>query len=299
MTLDSKPKILCVDDERGVLDSLSRLLKKDFIVMTATTAEQGLEIAKDQTDIAVVVSDYRMPGMNGVEFLKHMKQLCPTAARTILSGQIDINELSYAINSAEIHRFFLKPWENDYLKLQIHEAVQTHVNLSEKTHFKYLSLTDPVTGLMNHRFFQDELKRCIEECSTVSLVMLDVDHFKSFNDRYGHPEGDRLLAEIGQTLKNNVDAPATASRYGGEEFALILPEMDPIKALAFAETIRTKIAENPLPGPGRDAFVTASLGLAIYPEDAESASELIQKADEAMYLSKGQGRNCTHRYKPE
>lgn len=298
MSKSDKAKILCVDDENGVLESLSRLLKKDFEVFTAPSAEQGLLIATEQEDLAVVVSDYRMPGMNGVEFLRHMKQLRPTAARTILSGQIDINELSHAINSAEIHRFFLKPWENDYLKLQIHEAVQTHVNLSEKTHFKYLSLTDPVTGLMNHRFFQDELKRCLEQNTTVSLIMLDVDHFKSFNDRYGHPEGDRLLAQIGELLKTSIKSPATASRYGGEEFAIILPDTKGDPAMAYAEKLRQIIAETRLAGPGRDAFVTASLGVAVYPDDSDSPSDLIQKADEAMYLSKGQGRNRTTRYQP-
>lgn len=298
MNSNSKPKILCVDDEVGVLESLSRLLKKDFQIFTATSAEEGLEIAKKHLDLAVVVSDYRMPGMNGVDFLKHMKQISPTTARTILSGQIDINELSHAINSAEIHRFFLKPWENDYLKLQMYEAVQTHINLSEKTHFKYLSLTDPVTGLMNHRFFQDELKKIVDANTPVALIMLDVDHFKSFNDRYGHPEGDRLLAQIGQCIADSASLPATASRYGGEEFSIILPEANGEAALQFAEMLRQKIAENPLPGPGRDAFITASLGIAIFPEDAGSASELIQKADEAMYLSKGQGRNRSTRYKP-
>ena len=296
MSQDDKAKILCVDDETGVLESLSRLLKKDFQVFTAPSAEEGLEIAKKHSDLAVVVSDYRMPGMNGVEFLRHMKQICPTAARTILSGQIDINELSHAINSAEIHRFFLKPWENDYLKLQIHEAVQTHINLSEKTHFKYLSLTDPVTGLMNHRFFQDELKKCVEENKKVALIMLDVDHFKSFNDRYGHPEGDRLLAQIGEILKGLVKPPATASRYGGEEFAIILPDKAEKAAMTFAEKLRKAISETALEGPGRDAYITASLGVAVYPKDSESPSVLIQKADEAMYLSKGQGRNRTTRY---
>ncbi len=299
MSKNGKAKVLCVDDEAGVLESLSRLLKKDFEVFTAPTAEQGLEIAKNHLDLAVVVSDYRMPGMNGVEFLRHMKQLCPTAARTILSGQIDINELSHAINSAEIHRFFLKPWENDYLKLQIHEAVQTHINLSEKTHFKYLSLTDPVTGLMNHRFFQDELKKCLEQNDKVALIMLDVDHFKSFNDRYGHPEGDRLLAQMGEMLKAQVKLPATASRYGGEEFAIILPKAGDKYAMTFAENLRKLLAETPLVGPGRDAFITASLGIAVYPKDSGSASDLIQKADAAMYLSKGQGRNRTTRHQAD
>ncbi|MCB0406855.1 MAG: diguanylate cyclase [Bdellovibrionales bacterium] len=287
------PKILCVDDEPGVLESLSRLLKKDFQVFTALSGEQGIEVAKANPDLAVIVSDYRMPGMNGVLFLREMKTLCPTAARTILSGQIDIHEISNAINTAEIHRFFLKPWENDYLKLQIHEAVQTHINLSEKTHFKYLSITDPITGLTNHRFFQDQLRKTISENQLVSLIMLDVDHFKSFNDRYGHPEGDQLLSEISQTLLDLMHAEGTASRYGGEEFSLILPNFTAEQAFKYGETLRQKISKKPMRGPGREAFVSVSLGIATYPTHANSPEELIEKADKALYLSKGQGRNKT------
>ncbi|MEO0334870.1 MAG: response regulator, partial [Pseudomonadota bacterium] len=96
MTSDKKgkAKILCVDDEPGVLQSLTRLLKKDFEVLTATSGEDGLKILEKNLDMAVIVSDYRMPGLNGVEFLKKARSLAPSVARTILSGQIDINELS-------------------------------------------------------------------------------------------------------------------------------------------------------------------------------------------------------------
>lgn len=287
------PKVLCVDDEPGVLQSLSRLLKSDFTVLTADSAEKGLELAKENLDLAVIVSDYRMPGKNGVEFLKEMKAICPTAARTILSGQIDINELSHAINSAEINRFFLKPWENDYLKLQIHEAVQTHINLSEKTHFKYLSITDPITGLYNHRYFQDQLREIIELEKNGALVMADVDHFKSYNDRYGHPEGDRLLQEIGSSLKELVGQSGFVARYGGEEFALLLPNKTAQQAYTIAEAVREKLASRALAGPGRDSYVTVSLGVSSFPEHTTQPELLIQMADDALYLSKSQGRNCT------
>ena len=85
---ENRPKILCVDDEPGVLQSLSRLLKSDFNVLTAESAEEGLRSAKENLDLAVIVSDYRMPGQNGVDFLKEMKKVCPTAARTILLGKL-------------------------------------------------------------------------------------------------------------------------------------------------------------------------------------------------------------------
>lgn len=292
-TKNAKPKVLCVDDEPGVLESLSRLLKKDFEVLTSGNAEEALSEIDAHQDLAVIVSDYRMPGMNGVEFLRQARDRVPFAARTILSGQIDIKELSDAINKAEIHRFFLKPWENDYLKLQIFEAVQTHNNLAEKSHFQHLSITDPITGLTNHRFFQDKLREKLESEERLALLMVDVDHFKSFNDRYGHPEGDRLLMEIANTLDSFTGSKGFVSRYGGEEFSILLPTLDSKEAFQFAEGLRKQISDNAMPGPGREAFVTVSIGGACFPEDAKEPEKLIQLADEALYKSKGQGRNRT------
>jgi diguanylate cyclase (GGDEF)-like protein len=234
-----------------------------------------------------------MPGLTGVEFLKKARDIVPSAARTILSGQIDINELSEAINKAEIHRFFLKPWENDYLRLQMFEAVQTHNNLSEKSHFQYLSITDPVTGLTNHRYFQDLLREKIEEKRNLALLMVDVDHFKSFNDRYGHPEGDRLLREIASAIEMFIGKQGSVSRYGGEEFSVLIPEQTGEQALSFAEKLREQLAGTPLPGPGREAYVTVSIGVACFPENAKDAQTLVQLADDALYKSKGRGRNCT------
>ena len=288
-----RAKVLCVDDEPGVLQSLTRLLKKDFEVYTAASAEDGLKVLEDQADMAVIVSDYRMPGMNGIEFLKEARSMTPSAARTILSGQIDINELSEAINKAEIHRFFLKPWENDYLRLQIHEAVQTHINLSEKSHFQHLAITDPVTGLTNHRYFQDLLREKIEEQTPLALLMVDVDHFKSFNDKYGHPEGDRLLRGIASTIDNFIEQKGSVSRYGGEEFSVLLPQFEKRQAMELAEQLRLHLAENPVPGPGREAYVTVSIGVAGFPEHTDTPQVLIQLADDALYKSKGLGRNCT------
>ncbi|NQY99752.1 MAG: diguanylate cyclase [Bdellovibrionales bacterium] len=288
-----RAKVLCVDDEPGVLQSLTRLLKKDFEVYTAASAEDGLKVLEDQADMAVIVSDYRMPGMNGIEFLKEARSMTPSAARTILSGQIDINELSEAINKAEIHRFFLKPWENDYLRLQIHEAVQTHINLSEKSHFQHLAITDPVTGLTNHRYFQDLLREKIEEQTPLALLMVDVDHFKSFNDKYGHPEGDRLLRGIASTIDNFIEQKGSVSRYGGEEFSVLLPQFEKRQAMELAEQLRLHLAENPVPGPGREAYVTVSIGGACFPEHTDTPQVLIQLADDALYKSKGLGRNCT------
>ncbi|NJL24205.1 MAG: diguanylate cyclase [Calothrix sp. SM1_5_4] len=223
-----KTKVLCVDDDNSILDALTRLLKAQFDVGTASCAREGLDWLKKNPDCAVVLSDFRMPGMNGVEFLREIRQNHPESVRAILSGQIDLQLVSEAINNSDIHKFFLKPWENDYLLVQMSEALNLHHTLREKAHYERLAVTDPVTQVSNHRFFQNQLRRELQARpqGPVSLLIFDVDDFKAYNDRYGHPEGDRLLYNVAQTLERLRPREGFVSRYGGEEFTMILPGLD-------------------------------------------------------------------------
>jgi diguanylate cyclase (GGDEF)-like protein len=295
------PKIVCVDDEPSILHSLERLLKNSFQVLTAESPSAGLAQLRAHPDCAVVLSDYRMPESNGVEFLRQVRALYPHMSRAILSGQIDLHQVSDALNNHDIHKFFLKPWENDYLQVQMLEAVQMHRTLVEKAHFEHLSITDPVTQLTNHRHFQAQLRRQLEGCradgAEMALVIFDVDHFKAFNDRFGHPEGDRLLYGVASQLKNQAGGDGLVSRYGGEEFTLILPlrgrgEAGMREALAYAERLRTHVERTPFSGLSSSlAYITLSAGLACFPRHGTEAGELIDAADRALYQAKRQGRN--------
>ena len=126
------PKILCVDDEPSILQSLERLFKNRFSVLTCESASEALDILRAHPDCAVVLSDYRMPDLNGIELLRQVRIEHPLMSRAILSGQIDLAQVSDAINNQDIHKFFLKPWENEYLTLQMIEALHLHRTLSEK-----------------------------------------------------------------------------------------------------------------------------------------------------------------------
>src|SRR5665213_79994 len=290
------PKILCVDDESSILGSLERLLRDRFQVHTAASGTEGLATLRAHPDCAIVLSDFRMPDMNGVEFLRQVRVLYPQTSRAILSGQIDLQQVSDALNASDIHKFFLKPWENEYLILQMLEAVQLHRTLTEKAHFEHLSITDPITQLTNHRFFQDRLRLNIEQARTtggsVALVIFDVDHFKAFNDRFGPPEGDRLLFSLASQLKKQAGESGMVSRYGGEEFTMILPNMSPDDALKFAEKVRAYFEHNPFTGLTSSlSYVTISGGLSCFPTHSKEAGDLIEIADRALYQAKRQGRN--------
>jgi len=158
-----------------------------------------------------------------------------------------------------------------------------------------LSITDGLTGLYNHRHFQEQLevevKRAQRYDLALSLIMIDLDHFKEFNDTYGHLEGDSLLRKIAQILKSSLRETDLVARYGGEEFAVILPETDKEGASIAAERVRKTVSEQTFGEVG--AKMTISLGVASYPDDACLRADLIRQADEALYRAKREGRNCT------
>jgi diguanylate cyclase (GGDEF)-like protein/putative nucleotidyltransferase with HDIG domain len=159
-----------------------------------------------------------------------------------------------------------------------------------------LALTDPLTGLGNHRHFHDRLQRELLEAEAAgtpfTLCLLDVDDFKRINDLFGHPEGDRLLAELASKLRQNGEA----FRLGGDEFALLLPDHDPRESLSVAGAIVDRIGRLELDVVGS---VTISAGIASFPEQALDRDELIRLADSALYWAKEHGRNRVHFYRPD
>ncbi len=166
------------------------------------------------------------------------------------------------------------------------------------------ALRDPLTGVRNRREFEhrlhEELARKDRTRSELSLVMLDVDHFKVINDSYGHPEGDAVLKEIASRLVATLRLQDIVARYGGEEFAILLPECDDAHGQMVAERLRRAIADHPFPiSHGQGIIdVTASLGISAAREN-ESASELIRRVDAALYRAKGLGRDRVVAARPE
>jgi diguanylate cyclase (GGDEF)-like protein len=156
-----------------------------------------------------------------------------------------------------------------------------------------LSVTDGLTGLFNHKHLMQtlagELARAQRHKHSLSILMIDVDHFKEYNDRFGHQRGDRLLADIAQLFKRTTRSIDYAARYGGDEFLLLLHEISAIEALRLAERVRSAVASARF-GPG-DARVTVSIGVASYPEHGETAEAVIASADAGLYEAKRAGRN--------
>jgi diguanylate cyclase (GGDEF)-like protein len=158
------------------------------------------------------------------------------------------------------------------------------------------SVRDPLTGLFNRRFMQESLEREFARADrsgeSVAVVMMDVDHFKSYNDTFGHEAGDIVLAHVGQTFQNSIRASDIACRYGGEEFVIILPGMDAAGAMVRAEQICQSIRNLDVRHQGRklDA-VSLSAGVAVYPQHGKVSEEVLNVADAALYEAKRAGRD--------
>jgi diguanylate cyclase (GGDEF)-like protein len=156
---------------------------------------------------------------------------------------------------------------------------------------------DGLTGLHNHRYFQEALSKEVVRAQRLgyplSVMLIDIDHFKRYNDNFGHLNGDVALKEIAGVLKRSIRAYDLAARYGGEELVLVLPQVAPHRALLLAERIRTAVAELPFRGATESASVqlTVSVGVAGLPANAKSKTELVKRADQALYLAKEEGRN--------
>jgi diguanylate cyclase (GGDEF)-like protein len=156
--------------------------------------------------------------------------------------------------------------------------------------------TDALTGLANRRYFDEQLRRVIAETDrfggTSSLIIADIDLFKNVNDTYGHEAGDAVLRQVGKILSDGVRAVDICARYGGEEIAILLPQTPISGATELAERLRHAISERAVLFEGAAIHVTASFGIAGYPETVPHGDWLFPAADRAMYLAKGSGRNC-------
>lgn len=165
-------------------------------------------------------------------------------------------------------------------------------------HFRSLSIKDELTGLYNHRYFQEKLQELLNNKQTVSLLLMDLDYFKLYNDMFGHPKGDELLQEISKVIMSQIPQNGFVCRYGGEEFAILLPNTGPDEAVSIAETVRMRIAEQPFFGAEHmpKQQVTISIGVATYPDMAYNKEMLIMLADEALYKVKYSNRNRVQLY---
>lgn len=289
-------KILLIDDDRMQFRLTQAHFKnfqaETFEIQWAETFEDGLSRLLSG-DYAACLLDYQLGPRNGLELIREaVAASCRTPIVFLTaeaSHRIDIE----AMNAGALDYLVKGEISSRSLERSLRYALKLGETLEA---LRRLATRDQLTGLLNRREFErilaEEEERAVRFGHPFSLVMVDIDHFKSVNDRHGHPVGDAVLREVARRLSEEVRSVDRVARYGGEEFALIIMQSEREAALEMARRVCSAVEREPV--LARDTLalnVTISAGIASMPKQARSASELVTAADRALYAAKAAGRN--------
>lgn len=298
--------ILVVDDITQNLQVLADMLEQvGYEVTFATNGQQALERAK-LAEPDLILLDLMMPNMSGLEVCQHLKadqKLCEIPV-IFLTASEEREHLLEAFNKGAVD-YITKPFYPPELlaRVRVHLELKYTKDELKKTAatLEKLAITDPLTGIFNRRHLmsiaEKEYRGAIDYQRLFSIVMLDIDHFKKINDTYGHIVGDRVLKTMTQEVQRFLRKGDSFGRFGGEEFAIILPEADLKTALKIAERLRQAIAALSIPiyhsnsESNVEIKITISLGVTTYHFDDEKLDEIWIRADNALYKAKTKGRN--------
>ncbi len=299
--------ILIIDDSAATRKQIRSVLTDAGLFDMFYEASDGLagfkEMVSSRPDI--VICDLFMPESDGFKFLKLKKSHQDLNAIPVLvvANKKELNNKFHILEEGA-QDYVTKPFtpieliasvkSNLKIKILQDELVAAQKKLQV---LETLSNIDPLTGLYNRRFFVNALEKEFERLKrynrTLSLLMIDMDHFKSINDKCGHPVGDRVLTVVSRILTTGLRRMDVCARYGGDEFITMLPETDKTGAVAVAQRYLNKIREYAATDIcGKIKSVSCSIGIAYLPESTlNSISDFLKSADEALYISKNTGRN--------
>ncbi len=304
---DSHYRLLVVDDEEDVRRAFMEVLEQNgsYQLFEAEDGIEAMEILGKQ-EVDLVISDVRMPRMDGIALLQEIKKLrpdLPVIIMTSFGGDIGVKVLSLGADD-----IVTRPFKVDEFELRIertlryYQRLKTHRELeAQNKELWRRAISDGLTGLYNrHHFdelFEMEFQRSKRYRTHLGCLMFDIDDFKNINDDYGHLVGDAVLHDIGQLIRETLRKADTAARYGGEEFVVLFPETTREGILFVGERLRESIEEfqfckdfsfrvEPI------RTVTISLGATYFPDSQyANPKALLQAADDALYRAKGKGKN--------
>jgi diguanylate cyclase (GGDEF)-like protein len=301
---------LIVDQDGEICQTLLDFFQEvNYFTDVAKTGKEALDMAKEFFyNIAVV--ELSLADMKGLDFFRVVKGIHPDTSVIFMTDSPSLENSVDALN-AGASAYLVKPIQKEKLMLHIAQALERQRSIIEtrellfaerrkREFYQYLSIRDGLTDLYNHRHFHEllnqEIGPAIRYGHPLSLLMIDIDNFKIFNDSYGHPAGDNVLLEIAKVFRNNCRQVDHVCRYGGEEFAIITPETNGRNALHLARRLLSRVRE--LKIKVYDSFIeetlTISVGLASFPTDGQSKEDLIRIADQNLFQAKRNGKNRIH-----
>ncbi|ABK46013.1 response regulator receiver modulated diguanylate cyclase [Magnetococcus marinus MC-1] len=295
-----RPTIMIVDDEKINIDVLTSLLKADYRIIAAKTGAQAQNRLQKGLLPDLILLDISMPELDGYEVCRQLKE-DPRSRDVpvifITSRHGDDDEVQgFEVGAVDYIR---KPFH----PLVVRSRIKTHIDL--KRHgdmLKQLAIMDGLTGIANRRRFDQfvdyEWSRSLRYQHNFSLIMLDIDYFKRFNDCYGHAQGDQCLKQVAYAISQAMPRPMDlAARYGGEEFACVLPETSREGAVTVANRVLQGVQELRIAHAHSNVanHVTVSVGIAsMVPRSEDIPTTLLARADQALYHAKNSGRNQLH-----
>ena len=287
--MDDKPVVLIVDDAPANIQVLAACLSDEYRVKVATTGLRCLELAVAEPIPDLILLDIEMPGMDGYEVCRRLKEGVETSSTPVI--------FVTSRDQDEEEEFGLRLGAVDYITKPIHAAivavrVGTHVTLKrQRDELTRMALHDQLTGLYNRHYLMEvaeqKMARARRHKHDVSLLMMDIDHFKTINDTHGHPAGDAVLQAVAELLGEAIRKEDVVARFGGEEFVVLLDHCDITEAEEKAESIRGSIEALQHEG----ISTTISVGATQLNSDKDDFARMLKRADLAVYQAKEQGRN--------
>ncbi len=310
----AEKRVMIVDDDASILGVVSEVLEDDgYSVSTASSGEEAMDLLRDN-QFSLVMSDIRLPGINGVEVLEHIKRVSPRTNVIMITSHASLDTSIDAIKHGA-YDYLLKPFEDlSLISSAAKRAIGAYELESERSQLirslklsnkelarlngvlHGLAVRDGLTDLYNHRYINELLDKHIAKSAVegvdLALIFIDVDKFKVFNDHFGHQNGDVLLRELSALMRENIRNKDVVARWGGEEFVIVAPNTDEKTAALLADSLRGSIAahafmKNILKS---SPSVTISAGVATLRKHGNKAA-LIEAADNALYQAKKDGRN--------
>jgi diguanylate cyclase (GGDEF)-like protein len=289
-------KVLVVDDVTDNVKPLAyELSDHGHEVVTACDGTQAMQVVRAERP-DVILLDLMMPGLDGIEVCRQLKADESTRPIPVILVSAHDREGDIVRGlDAGAHDYVVKPFNLPIVLARVRSAARAKADhdliAAMNARLAELATTDGLTGLKNHRHFREALATLGSASARhhwpLAVVLIDVDHFKGFNDMFGHPAGDEVLQTVAGLIRGQARLEDVVARYGGEEFAALLPATDADGALAFAERVRSAIAEHPWPL----RLVTVSLGVASGIPQPDGPGPLVEAADQALYEAKRRGRD--------
>lgn len=295
--MNRKTRVLVVDDVPSARQVLVDLLKaQQYMVVEANSGLEALAALEAFGDIELVVTDHHMPDMSGYELTRRIRhRFGSDKMRVIGVSSSNDRMLSASFLKAGASDFVYRPFVAEELQCRIANNVET---LTQMKQLRAAAACDYLTGLYNRRYFYDNGPKLVNECLRLKMssavAILDIDHFKRLNDTYGHEIGDKVLKAVADRLQTIFEGSDNLlSRLGGEEFAILFPQMDSRAATKLCDEIRSDISRLRVTADDEELSVTVSVGVAEI-AGYETFENYLNAADQFLYMAKHKGRNLVY-----